>query len=457
MEEINKVIVRQQPKLTGQIGNTLIYVDPDLENKNINITENGTYTITADDNYDALGTVEIKADVASVANIFTQESEPNVKKGIWFQDNNLDYNDIVVTDEALKSNTWYTGGEFGELPIAFPHGNCARVGDYIYIFGSLTKSTCYKYNIKNLSFETIATPPIKGRASLVVAHGTDIYVFGGYAGQYGFSASRVAYKYDTVANKYTSLANMPPAWMHVSGAIVGDTVYIMSGNDSNGSYGDVGAYKYDILTNTYTQLSDRPDSYSMSAGCAAVGTDVYVLGGEAVGQTKRIFKYDTLNDTYTICNATLPEVGDGDAVAIGTDIYFFYNATPTVAKYDTTNDTCEIVEKWTQVGDIKNATILKVDNKVYRLGGAPYSDANKEIFNIDVLVMDGFEHDKNAAVIIQKDGVGKMATELSTVKGAVNQLLYTFDDAFYYSVDNGLHTTIPTYYGDGNQWIKFKN
>jgi hypothetical protein len=63
MEEINKVIVKQQPKLTGQIGNTLIYVDPDLENKSIDITENGMYTITANEEYDALGTVEINANV----------------------------------------------------------------------------------------------------------------------------------------------------------------------------------------------------------------------------------------------------------------------------------------------------------------------------------------------------------------------------------------------------------
>ena len=63
MEEINKVIVKQQPKLTGQIGNTLIYVDPDLEDKSIDITENGMYTITADEGYDALSTVEINANV----------------------------------------------------------------------------------------------------------------------------------------------------------------------------------------------------------------------------------------------------------------------------------------------------------------------------------------------------------------------------------------------------------
>jgi hypothetical protein len=65
MEEINKVIVKQQPKLTGQIGNTLIYIDPDLEDKSIDITKNGLYTITADDGYDALNVVEINANVTS--------------------------------------------------------------------------------------------------------------------------------------------------------------------------------------------------------------------------------------------------------------------------------------------------------------------------------------------------------------------------------------------------------
>lgn len=56
-------VLRQQPKLTGQIGNTIIYVQPDLEDQQVDIIENGTYTIKANKGFDALNSVEVVADV----------------------------------------------------------------------------------------------------------------------------------------------------------------------------------------------------------------------------------------------------------------------------------------------------------------------------------------------------------------------------------------------------------
>lgn len=55
--------VRQQPKLTGQIGNTLIYIDPDLEDRKIDIIENGKYMLKASENFDGLNSVEVMANV----------------------------------------------------------------------------------------------------------------------------------------------------------------------------------------------------------------------------------------------------------------------------------------------------------------------------------------------------------------------------------------------------------
>ena len=86
MEEINKVIVRQQPKLTGQIGNTLIYIDPDLEDQKVDILENGVYTVKASEGFDGLNTVEVKADV----NPELEEKEITPTKQVQ----------IVTSDEA---------------------------------------------------------------------------------------------------------------------------------------------------------------------------------------------------------------------------------------------------------------------------------------------------------------------------------------------------------------------
>ena len=58
-------IVRQQPKLTGQIGNTLIYIDPDLEDQKVDIVKNGVYTLRANEGFDGLNSVEINAEIVS--------------------------------------------------------------------------------------------------------------------------------------------------------------------------------------------------------------------------------------------------------------------------------------------------------------------------------------------------------------------------------------------------------
>lgn len=44
----------------------------------------------------------------------------------------------------------------------------------------------------------------------------------------------------------------------------------------------------------------------------------------------------------------------------------------------------------------------------------------------------------------------------SLITGENNRFVSNFDDAFFIG-ENGIDTTDPIYYGDGTQWIKFKN
>lgn len=78
-------IIKQEKKLTGKLGNTLIYVDPDLEDRSIEITKNGMYTITANEGYDALNTVEINA---------TVENKPD--KGFYIKETDAEGYPTVV-------------------------------------------------------------------------------------------------------------------------------------------------------------------------------------------------------------------------------------------------------------------------------------------------------------------------------------------------------------------------
>ena len=65
-------------------------------------------------------------------------------------------------------------------------------------------------------------------------------------------------------------------------------------------------------------------------------------------------------------------------------------------------------------------------------------------------------YDKDNAIILSQNPDYKYTTEL-VESDVINGLQYEFNDVYYYTQEGGLDNTIPTYYGDGTQWIKFKN
>lgn len=86
-------------------------------------------------------------------NLFLQENEPVTKKGIWLK-SNKQFSDVVVRDNYISYESWDT-----VYPSSVYKGVAIAVGDYIYIFGSDTLKTAYKYDIKNNIFIKITDIP----------------------------------------------------------------------------------------------------------------------------------------------------------------------------------------------------------------------------------------------------------------------------------------------------------
>ena len=149
------------------------------------------------------------------------------------------------------------------------------------------------------------------------------------------------------------------------------------------------------------QLTDVP--YEFYSGSAiAMGTDIYLLGGFSSGTTA--YKYDTLTDTYTQ-TVTIPYSFSGRcACSLSDSIYLFGgNNYPT------------------KVQVLKFTTKSFDDKSIVLLNGLTYKT--------QLLSNDLFD----------------------------NSVKYTFNDVWLYEDENGLITDIPTYYGDGTQWINIKN
>ena len=131
-------------------------------------------------------------------------------------------------------------------------------------------------------------------------------------------------------------------------AAVGTNVYIFGGNGgSRTSYNTI--QKYDTLRDVRTTMSATLATKAEKIGCAAVGTNIYLFGGYYYDSGNHflntIQKYDTLTDTISTMSATLAEKIRGvSCAAVGTDIYIFGGYTSdttgkaTIQKYDTLRD-----------------------------------------------------------------------------------------------------------------------
>ena len=211
-----------------------------------------------------------------------------------------------------------------------------------------------------------------------------------------------------------------------------------------------------FLSGTWSLASDTaPIPYTFHSGSAvAIGTDIYLLGSKDSSNNTRAYKYNTLTDTYTQLTNIPYNFHSGSAVAIGTDIYLLggYNSRTTAYKYNTLTNT------YTQLTNIPYnfyyGSAVAIGTDIYLLGG----DSSKTNTRIYHLENKSYATD-NSVIIAQGRtyNVGYSVKLFETEFESAYQPLYGFADAWFYTIANGLDTTIPTYYGNGTSWVKIKN
>lgn len=389
-------------------------------------------------------------------NIFVQITEPTQKDGIWLQIEKLvEY--YSFENEIFDSVGW-SSSTYTPIPYEFSAGAIVKVGDFIYLFGSSYPGSnqdypnlhiVYKYDIQNDTYTRLTDAPIEIAHISAVAYGTDIYIISNATGT-GSISCITNYKYDTLTDTYTRLTDLPVQMFFNGVAIIEDNIYFFGGTKN-----PTKAYKYNITTDTYTKLTDVPYSASrLNRQCVAVGNFIYLLGGGATtsSESKYNYKYDTLTDTYTKLTDLPYAFYDGAAVSIGTDIYIIGGSSSGTSfyKYDTVNNL------YTKLTNVPYSAFYEVGvvvgTDIHLFGGfnnfyikKVYSLASKQFENNTVVVNQGkFQSGSYDVVLFYND------KDITSPK-------YSVKDAYFYTIENGLDDTIPTYYGDGTQWVKFKN
>jgi N-acetylneuraminic acid mutarotase len=124
---------------------------------------------------------------------------------------------------------------------------------------------------------------------------------------------------------------------------------------------------YDIIPFVGAWVDGDHMSGSRTAACAAIGTKIYVCGGEDAGGALDLVEvYDTENDTWaTVSSLTAPATGHV-CVAFDDKIYVFGGSATSSAYYPAS-------DQWNSIASPQQAFLasaMAYDGKIYLFGGA---------------------------------------------------------------------------------------
>ena len=158
--------------------------------------------------------------------------------------------------------------------------------------------------------------------------------------------------------------------------IVDGIMYIIGGA-KNGSSKPVNTITtVDLATKAVSTKSYKFPAYINEANSAVINGNIYVLGGYATesayssaSSTNKVYKYDVTAGTIEQVGAlnASASFSRNNAVAIGTDIFYIYGETPKVYKYDTVTNTTSLCPN--SKGIANNSPCVAVGNLIFYFRG----------------------------------------------------------------------------------------
>lgn len=438
-----------------------VHTPPTLQDKEVNITENGTRNIAADEGYDGLGNVQVSVQVESTGgsggslNVFMQENEPSVKDGIWLQ-SNKEF-ELVASEPYITVDEWTYNQNRKQLPFQFRGGSCSQIGDDVYLFGgNLQPTYTYKYNLSTDIYTQLANIPSGMSSGSVTRVGDYIYVGGA-------SNNRDFYRYNIASNTYTKLANSP-YYLYGSQMVgVGNFIYTF-GNVFTSSYSKK-VYKYDIASNTWTSLTiESPEPYAMCYAFEYNG-EIYLLSmrcwnGSSIYPSTKDYKFNPTTETFIEIGNSVSGWYHTGSYLDGDKVYLFgcdtANTYEIMYKYDLTNNTYTKLPN-APIGLCHSRSSAKKDNELVIFGGL-----TNTTLALSLYIPEQPDIDYGGDTVILYENLNPVDNDINTqifsIENAINfkQTKFYFKDVAY-KTSNTLDTSIPTYYGNGSEWIKFKN
>lgn len=369
-------------------------------------------------------------------------------------------NDIVADNNLWTANSWTPNNYSNKPGNSTAYKGTAEWGGLIYSLDS--DGNTVRYNPSTNSWATLAKIPSYGQWMTLTAIAGKLYALGTPTG--------ALYIYTIATNTWTTGTSAPYGAQYHSATSVGSKLYYMAGGSDAGTAGQPYTYSYDPATNAWTQLANYNPTYGHTIhASAAIGTEIFLFGGfQSNGSVLRPFtrKYNTITNVWSSVADAPQTLGYHQATAVGMKIYItggssgstssaIYGYSPRLLIYDMPTNTWSVGQ----------------DMPVARLGhGAAFY--NGFLFLIGGNIQTGFTNQVIAFGVVSKfypagtvvifrmnEAYGAWQTELMTPKKAllgVNTRLLTHFDNVLYHDGTTLRNDLPTYYGDGNNWLQFK-
>ena len=206
--------------------------------------------------------------------------------------------------------------------------------------------------------------------------GDKIYLFSGYDG-YTWG-NKTIYCFDTTTKTISTLsATLPNAYTAMGCAVVGKAIYLLGGTKSGNYSSDI--VRFDTETETVTLLDAKTPDKNTDPTSVAIGTDIWSLGGEA---NYCVWKFDTISGTTHTTTASINTSKNfrSSLQADGSNIYIFggFNVMPnkamgSISKFDTITETLTTLNTTLPTAKCLMAS-TKIGSRIYLFGGATNSD-----------------------------------------------------------------------------------
>lgn len=376
-------------------------------------------------------------------NVYVQPNEPEDKTGLWLATNNkLDY--LRYINPHSEFNTLNVKVDSTQT-ISYRFVSGVAVGSDIYSFGGRPNSTsdrdvAFKYNIHTKECTTISSLPTAISFPGVAHYGDYIYIVGGRTGT--TNKLKGVYKYDIINDVYTTLPDIPTACENASVSIKDDYMYITSP--------DLGTsiLKYSITTGSCTTIDASVTPYFS----CMYNDKLYLF--RADGTNIYAHEFDLQSNTLrNIASIKSKAHIYGKCLQDGCMVYLINSYSPySITTFNLA--TGQITQKPVNGIDVLHYCVYAfIDNCIYTLGGFNNDGNVYDVYKIPV--RSSLNFNSNVVTLFMN---GDFSNKYKTnIKYDLVPAETSFWDIRYYEADKGINDTIPIYYGDGTQWIKFKN